>query len=164
MSYNYNKYNNYAEQLNDPNRDEREKIINIIGPEIQEHFSDRYVFPDNLSRKIYIAKERYSPMTWETIYINDNGSDFYYYGKDPEIKKFVEDYKLQNIKKVSMLEDKAPNGVLNKIASFLSGEKGTVNEQIEKAREKINQGGGKRKTKHRKNIKKRKMSKKNNKK
>jgi hypothetical protein len=164
MSYNYNKYNNYEEQLNDPNRDKREKLINIIGPEIVEHFSDSYVFPDNLFREIRIAKERFDPMTWEIIYIDDDGSNFNYFGKNPIIKKFVEDYKLQNIKKVSMLENKAPYGVLNKIASFLSGEKGTINEQLEKSREKLKQAGGKRKTKHRKNIKKSKMSKKNNKK
>lgn len=155
-----NRNNNYLEELSDPYRDERINLIEKIIPQLDKLFSDRYIFTDNLSRKIFIAKERYDPMTWETIYIDDDGSNFNYYGKDSIIQKFVEDYKLQNIKKVTMLEEKVPQGVLNKIASFLSGEEGTINKQIEKSREKLKQAGGKRKTKHR-NMKKRKMSKKN---
>lgn len=158
-----NKYNNYLSELPDPKRDDRVKLADTIGPLLAKSFSDMYIFPDELFRKIIIAKERFNPMTWETIYIEDNGFNFNYYGKNPDIKAFVEEYKLQNIKDVSLLEDKVPSGVLNKIASFISGKKGNIKTQIEKTKENLKQAGGKRKTRNRKNMKKRKMSKKNHK-
>lgn len=155
-----NKYNIYEEELSDPHRDERINLIEKIIPQLDKLFSDRYIFTDNLSRKIFIAKERYDPMTWETIYVNDNGVRIDYFGKDAEIKKFTDEYitpqqKLINVAKVPMLKEKdLPVGILSKIGSYLSGEKGNIVKQKKELEKHI--GGKRHKSKRKYNIKKRK--------